>query len=260
MNWALIAGGSRGIGLSIAKALARRNYNLLLVARSEEILLNVKKELENQFQVQIEIFSCDLSVSGSAKLVLGYCAGKGMAINILCNNVGMGGVKDFPDLSTDDLSNMIRLNIESAIVLSSLFIPSLKKTAPSYILNVSSLAGFSPIPIKSVYSSSKSALISFSYSLKYILKTYHISVSCLCPGPVFTKISIKEETIKQMGWVGRRLLVKSDEVGEYAVRQMLHHKMIIVPGKLATIFSYILKVLPQQLVARIIYNKHTKRN
>ena len=63
-----------------------------------------------------------------------------------------------------------------------------------------------------------------------------------------------------MGWLGRQLLVKSDEVGEYAVRQMLQHKMIIVPGKLATILSYILKVLPPQFIARLIYTKHIKRN
>lgn len=258
MSWALIAGGSKGIGLSIARALARRNYNLLLIARDGNILSEVKYEIENTFNIKVEILACDLSLTGSSNLIFNWCADKTADLNILCNAAGMGGAIDFPELSTENLRTMIRMNIESAVVLSALFIPLLKKSAPAYILNVSSIAGFSSLPIKSVYSSSKSALISFSYSLKYILQPEQISVSCLCPGPVFTKPSIKEETIGQLGWIGKQLAVDSEEVGDYGVRQMLKRKMIIVPGRLARLISYILRILPSTFVAHLIYSRQIK--
>jgi short-subunit dehydrogenase len=253
MSWALITGGSKGIGYSIAEALAKRNYNLLLVARNQEELTKAKNQLENRFKIKIEILSCDLSLSESAKIIFDWCSDKNLEIKILCNAAGMGGSKDFPELPLSDLRAMIRLNVESAVALSFMFIPLLKQTTPSYILNIGSMAGFAPLPIKNVYASTKSALHSFSYSLKYLLKENNISVSCVCPGPVFTKSSIEKETIKQLGWIGKRIAVKSAKVGEYAVQGMLKRKMIIVPGKLATLFSYLLRILPHRFMAYISY-------
>jgi hypothetical protein len=115
------------------------------------------------------------------------------------------------------------------------------------------MAGFAPFPIKSIYSATKAALISFSYSLKNILRTEQISVSCLCPGPVFTRPAIEEETIRQMGAFGRHMAMDPAEVGEQAVRQMLGGKLIIIPGKLAGISSFLLRILPRRLMARILY-------
>jgi uncharacterized protein len=259
MTWALIAGGSKGIGLSIAKALARRNYNLILVARDADILLDVQRQIENIFDIEVDILACDLSLPSSAELIFTWCSDNRRDIDILCNSAGMGGTKDLPYLSIDELRKMVTLNFESAVVLSSLFVPLMKSSSPSYILNVSSMAGFSAISIKSIYSATKSALISFSYSLKYILKPFNISVSCLCPGPVFTKPAIKEETIRQMGWIGRQMVMESDVVGELAVKQMFEQKMIIIPGKMAKLLCYVLRILPMSFVARIIYAKRVRQ-
>ena len=153
----------------------------------------------------------------------------------------------------NDLMAIIPLNLELAVALCFMFIPLLKQTAPSYILNIGSMAGFSPIPIKNLYASTKSALHSFSYSLKYLLKENNISVSCLCPGPVFTKSSIEKETLKQLGSLGKRMTVESAWVGEYAVQGMLKRKMIIVPGKLTSLISLLLRILPHRLIAYISY-------
>lgn len=154
----------------------------------------------------------------------------------------------------NDVSTLLSTNLESTITLSTILIPNLKANAPSYILNVGSLAGFAPVLIKSVYASAKSAVHSFSYSLRYILKPDKISVSCLCPGPVFTKPSIANETMKQMGWLGKHMAMDAGLVGELAVRGMLRKKMIVVPGKLATLISYVLRILPDQFIAYLIYS------
>ncbi len=253
MSWALVAGGSKGIGFSIAEALARRKYNLLLVARNQDDLSHAKNLLEKNFQIKVETLSCDLSHAESTAKIRAWYNDKGFKINVLCNVAGSGGSGDFPELPVNDVGRLISTNLESTITLSSILIPHLKANAPSYILNVGSLAGFAPILVKSVYASAKSAVHSFSYSLRYILKPYKISVSCLCPGPVFTKPSIANETMEQMGWLGKHMAAEPGLVGEIAVRGMLRRKMIIVPGKLATLISYVLRILPDQFIAYLIY-------
>ncbi|HSZ33818.1 MAG TPA: SDR family NAD(P)-dependent oxidoreductase [Puia sp.] len=259
MSWALIAGGSKGIGFSIAEALAKRKYNLVLVSRNMAELQSAKNTLENRFNIKAEIFECDLSSDKSAELIFVWCSTKNLEVNILCNAAGLGGSKDFLDLPIEDLRRMIRTNLESPTALILSFIPILKKNAPSYILNVGSLAGFSPIPSKSVYSSTKSAILFFSFSLRQLLKSDDISVSCLCPGPVFTKPSIEKETINQLGRAGKKMAVKVSVVGELAVQGMLDHKMIIVPGKFSSLISYLLRIVPNRLLSHIFYS-HQKKN
>jgi short-subunit dehydrogenase len=254
MSWALVAGGSKGIGFSIAEALAKRRYNLLLVARNHDDLILAKKILEKSYPVEVETLTCDVSRTESTIKIQDWCNDKRFNINILCNVAGSGGSADFPESSLNEVRTLISTNLESTITLSSILIPHLKANAPSYILNVGSLAGFAPVLIKSVYASAKSAVHSFSYSLRYILKPDKISVSCLCPGPVFTKPSIANETMKQMGWLGKHMAMDAGPVGELAVRALLRKKMIIVPGKLATLISYVLRILPDQFISYLIYS------
>jgi short-subunit dehydrogenase len=254
MNWALIAGGSKGLGFSIAKAIAKRKYNLLLIARHQNELVSAKDHLTSHYNIQVEILACDLSLPESAGAIYDFCVNRNLYINILCNAAGLGGSKDFQDLPLDKLRTMIRINVESAIALSFVFIPLLTQSAPSYILNIGSMAGFAPIPIKGVYASSKSALHFFSYSLRKLIKETNISVTCACPGPIFTKPSIEEETINQLGWFGKKMAIKPDDAGETIVRGMLKGKMIIVPGKLARLVSYLLRIFPNGLITSILYS------
>jgi len=253
MKWALIAGGSKGLGFSIAQALAKRKNNLLLIARNEQDLLTSKEQLQSQYNIQVSILACDLSLPESAALIADHCTAGSLEINILCNAAGLGGAKDFPHLSFNELRTMISTNLESAVSLCFLLEPLLKQSAPSYILNIGSMAGFAPIPVKAVYASTKSALLFFSYSLRNLLKPAHISVTCACPGPIFTKPSIEEETVHQLGWFGKKMALKPDDAGELIVRAMLNGKMIVVPGKLAKIVSFFLRIFPNGFVARLQY-------
>jgi len=139
------------------------------------------------------------------------------------------------------------------MALTLVLLPLLEKNSPSHILNVASMAGFAPIPIKNLYAATKSALISFSYSLHYQLKDKHISVSCLTPGPVFTKPSIEASTKKELGWFGVQMAVPVKKVGEVAVRKTLKGRMIIVPGTLSRICSGIIRFLPRRWVAYFYY-------
>jgi short-subunit dehydrogenase len=249
--YALVAGGSKGIGYGIAEALAKRRYNLILIARHWDSLAAAKTKLEATYHVRVDLLAYDLEHEESATEIAKWCTEKNIALKVLCNVAGFGGSKDYLSLPIDSLRYMVRLNVESAMALSLSLLPLLEKNAPSYILNVASMAGFAPIPTKNMYSATKSAVIFFSYALHYQLKDKNISVSCLAPGPVYTKPEIVNETRKQLGWFGDRMALSPKKVGEVAVRETLDGRMIIVPGALAKFMSIILRILPRGVVTGI---------
>jgi uncharacterized protein len=251
MPYALIAGGSKGIGYAIAEALAKRAYDLILVGRDITVLETAKKELNEKYNINIEILEADLSKTETAEKIFNSCVDKKWPVNFLCNVAGLGGNKDFLKLPLEDLRYMVDINLMADISMCLKMLPILKTNAPSYILNVSSMAGFAPIPEKNVYAATKSAVIFFSYSLRQQLKNDNIIVSCLCPGPVFTKPEIVKTTIEKLGWFGKQMAVKPEIVGEIAVKNTLAGKMIIVPGKLAKLMSVLLRVLPKKLLTFI---------
>lgn len=246
--YALVAGGSKGIGYSISEALARRGFNLILIARHRDSLISAKNKLESAYQVHVEILVHDLSNEESAVAIAKWCTAKNIHLKMLCNVAGYGGTRDYLSLSLDTLRYMVRLNIESTMALTLTLLPLLEMNAPSYILNVASMAGFAPIPAKNLYSATKSAVIFFSYALRNQLKKKNISVSCLTPGPVFTKPSIEKDTKAKLGWLGMKMAVSPDRVGEIAVRETFNRKLIIVPGNLAKIATSVIRFLPRRWV------------
>jgi uncharacterized protein len=251
--YALVAGGSKGIGYAIAEALAKRHYNLVLIARHADSLLAAKQRLEAAYHINVEILMKDLSHERSITEIASWCTEKNLKLKVLCNVAGFGGARDYLSLPMDSVRYMVRLNVEFPMALTQALIPLLEKNSPSHILNVGSMAGFAPIPVKNGYAATKSALIFFSYALRYQLKEKNISVSCLCPGPVFTKSSIKEDTKARLGWFGMQMAVPVDKVGEVAVRKTLKGRMMIIPGTLPKVTSVLIRFLPRRWVASIYH-------
>lgn len=256
--YALVAGGSKGIGYAIAEALAKRGFNLVLIARHEDPLQEAKGKLESTYGIHVEILMHDLSQEKSAALISDWCIERHLKLKMLCNVAGLGGVNDYLSLPLDTLRYMVNLNVESCMSLTLLLLPLLEENAPSYVLNVASMAGLAPIPSKNMYSATKSAVVFFSYSLRYQLEEKGISVSVLAPGPVFTKPSIKKDTKEKLGWLGMQMAVKPEKVGEIAVRKTLDGKLLIVPGVLPKIFSVLIQIMPRRMVTAI-YNRQEKR-
>ena len=252
--YALVAGGSKGIGYGIAEALAKRGYNLILIARHLDTLDVAKHKLENTYHVTVHVLVYDLADDNAATAIAKWCTDRDIHLKMLCNVAGLGGTNDYLKLPLDSLRYMVRLNVESCMALSLTLLPLLEKNAPSYILNVASMAGMAPIPSKNMYSATKSAILFFSYSLRYQLKKQHISVSCLCPGPVYTKPEIIADTKKRLGWFGNKMALLPHRVGEVAVKKTLKKHMIIVPGTLAKIMSGVIRVVPKRWTTAI-YSK-----
>jgi short-subunit dehydrogenase len=249
--YALVAGGSKGIGYAIAEALAKRQYNLILIARHQDALTTAKNKLEEKYGIHVETLVYDLSEEKSATEIAAWCTARDIKLKVLCNVAGLGGTKDYLSLPLDTLRYMVNLNVESCMAMSLLLLPLLEENAPSYILNVSSMAGLAPIASKNMYSATKSAVLFFTYSLRHQLKKKNISVSCLAPGPVFTKPEIEKDTNEKLGWLGRQMAIPPARVGEIAIKKTLKKKALIVPGGMSKFMSGVIRFLPTRWVAGI---------
>ena len=161
MSYAIVAGGSKGIGYGIAEALAKRHFDLIIIGRHKDILQAAKQNLESLYAIHVEALEYDLSRKEAAREIADWCNERNIPLKMLCNVAGLGGEDDYLSLSLDKLRYMIRLNVESDMALCLTLLPLLEKNSPSFILNVGSMAGFAPIPAKNLYSATKSATIFF---------------------------------------------------------------------------------------------------
>lgn len=247
-----MAGGSRGIGYALAEALAKRGWDLVLVARGIEDLQKAKGKLEAAYRIHVDILPKDMSKDEAATEIAAFCSERKLPVKMLCNIAGFGGARDYLQLPADTVRYMTRLNFESFVMLTQAMLPQLEQHAPSYILNVASMAGFAPMPAKNIYSATKSAVVFFSYNLRYQLKDKNISVSCLAPGPVYTKPEVINTTRKMLGkTIGDWIEVPPEHVGEVTIKRTLKGRMLIVPGTVANLSSHVIRALPRRWMAAI---------
>ena len=183
---ALITGASSGIGYSMAKYLASKNIDLILVARRKNRLLELKKEFKN---IDIEIIPLDLSIEDNLELLVNSTIDKD--IDILINNAGFGlfGTFDSTDLETE--MKLIDENIRAVHYLTKSFLKKFIKEDKGYILNVASSAGFMAGPKLSTYYATKNYCLRLSEAIYQELKEKksNVHISVLCPGPVDTEFN-----------------------------------------------------------------------
>jgi hypothetical protein len=183
MKTALITGASFGIGAAFARELAARKTDVVLVARSEDKLQQIAKELQEQFQVQVEVIVQDLTTPGATQSIYDTVTKKGLTIDLLINNAGFGDYGAFVERKLQRQTEMIQLNITVLVELSYLFLSGMKQRGSGGIINVASIAGFQPLPYLSVYAATKAFVLSFSEALWAENKDAGVRILALCPGP-----------------------------------------------------------------------------
>lgn len=244
---ALITGASSGMGRDMAKILSQKGYDLILVARDEKKLEEVKKQLKTETKIVV----MDVSKEENCKKI--YEENKD--IDILINNAGFGDCGHFEETSLDKDIQMIHTNIIAYHILTKLYLKEMIKKDSGKILNVASIAGFMPGPLMTTYYSTKNYVVRFSESIREELrrKKSKVQISILCPGPVdtnFNKVADVEFALKGLS---------SEYVAKYAINKFFKGKFYIVPGwkiKLARIGA---KLAPASFVAKISYNMQKRK-
>jgi uncharacterized protein len=227
-KYTLITGASAGIGKAMAEECAKRGRHLLLVALQNSSLVETASELQQKYHVDVKALELNLIAPNGIQYLYDWCHEQQLKIDVLINNAGIGDHSCFQESELSDYQHMIQLNIETVVALTHLFVPKLRENPTSYILNVGSFASLMPLPYKSVYSASKSFVLTFSRSLQMELKPFHVYVSCLCPGPTSTKSMHKRnQNIKK----GNTLLIKTpEEVARIAIEGLFNKQGLIIPG------------------------------
>ena len=247
---ALITGASSGIGLDMARYLATKKWELILVARNKEKL----EEIQEKLPTKVTIIVADLSQEQKVKEL--YALAKKENIDMLINNAGLG---DFGPLSETDLNKdleLINTNIKAVHILTKSFVKDMeKRDSDTYILNVASSAAFQPGPLMSTYYATKSYVYQLTEALYYEekKKKTKVHISVLCPGPVetnFNNVAKVKFSVKPL---------KSAFVARYAIDKTLENKMLIITGfrmKCAKFFS---RFVSDKFLLRIIYRIQKKK-
>lgn len=242
---ALITGASSGIGRDMAKELAEKEYDLILVARDAEKLQEVKKQLNTN----VTVISTDLSNSENCKNVYNQVKEKFDSIDLLINNAGFGEFGFLTETNLDKEINLINTNITAVHILTKLFLKDMKDKNQGHILNVASIAGFLPGPLMAAYYSSKSYVLRLSQSIREELKKQksNVKISVLCPGPVNTNFN----NVAGVKFALHSL--SSEYVAKYAINKTLKNKFLIIPGITIKLTAFASKIIPSIILSKFVY-------
>ncbi|MDB5229180.1 MAG: family oxidoreductase [Bacteroidota bacterium] len=244
-EYAIVTGASSGMGLEFAKLLAKRGYNLVLVARRTDRLERLKKEILESHQTDIHVLSLDLVEMDSTDKLLAFVQVNKLNVTILINNAGFGTSGDFLSLPIEKTMEMLQLNIGTLTKLTYLFGNEMKKNKLGYILQVSSVGAFQPSPYFAAYSATKAYVMLFSEALDFELKGSNVSVTTLYPGATKTEFFEVSET--KVNKLVARTLMTADEVADIALNAMFKRKRSIVPGIINKLSVFFAQMSPRKM-------------
>lgn len=250
MSYALITGASKGIGRAIAIELAKSNYDLLLTARSADLLSSVADEIKKIYTIQVHVIALDLSEGNAPKKLYDWCVENRYPVSILVNNAGYGISGLFVESTLEKNINLIQLNITALTQLCQLFLPILKQQPAAHILNIASTASYQAIPHLSVYAASKSYVQSFSRGIAEELLKTTVSVTCISPGPTDTDWATTASVPPKALKLATKLNMTPERVANIAVKAMLARKTEVIPGFINNVGAFMAWLLPKKLVER----------
>ena len=237
-EYAVITGASQGLGREFCIELAKRKSNLILISLPDQNLKQFSEEISVKYDVKTNYFETDLSIDSNV-IELSNWLNENYPINILINNAGIGGTREFDKVDVSYINKIIQVNIKATSVLTHQLLPNLKKQSHAYILNVSSMAAHTPIGYKTVYPASKSFIHSFSLGLAEELKDTSVSVSVVNPGAMKTNLDVISRTEKQ-GFLGNLTLLEPQKVARYSIHKLLQKKTLIIVNPLMWLLTILL--------------------
>lgn len=246
---ALITGASSGIGAEFAEALAAQGLDLVLVARSEDKLRALAKQLAEVHARRVEVVTADLAVAGSAEKVHAAVRALGMDVDLLINNAGFGTVGSFHKLEAGRERQEILLNAAAVVDMAHAFLPAMLESGRGAIVNVASMAAFQPIPYMSVYAGTKAFVLSFSQGLRGEVRGKGVEVLAVCPGPVDTPFFEATGAEGLRGTIPKASMVTAEQVVRESLRALRAGRSFVVPGVAFKLAALGTKFMPRDLLA-----------
>ena len=249
MKFTLITGASSGIGEAFAKRLAAEKHNLILVARSEEKLRELSDQLSKQHGVTCNYVAIDLTEAGAHENLLDDSRTNDWEVDWLINNAGFGSAGDFATLDIERELQMIDLNISALVALTHHFLQDMRTRRRGTIINVSSAAGFQPIPFMATYAATKAFVSSFSEAIAEENRPFGIHVLALCPGSTKTNFFEASKIERPIQVKGQQTV---EDVVDTAMNAIAKNKTKVVSGWVNFLGSVAGTIVPNSISSRLM--------
>jgi len=244
---ALITGASAGIGAAFARYLAKEGYELLLVARRIDRLQELAAELSQLHNVQCDVYAADLNDPSAPESIMAYAESKGIKIDVLINNAGLSGKTAFANTPWVRLAAEIQLMVTAVTELCHRVLPGMQARGWGRIINLSSLAAFSPPGASLLYTGIKSYVLNISQSLDMELKPQGIHVTALCPGFTHSEFHDAMGTRDAANKLPGILWQTAEDVVQEGWAAVMAGKPVCVPGKVNKLIAGSVRPLPISL-------------
>lgn len=257
---ALITGAASGIGYEFAKIAMREGYELALVDINEQGLSEKAEALKAAGAYQVECLAINLAKEGAATEIVAWLEEKDLEISLLFNNAGFGNFGYFKETSWEKDEAMLKVHMVTASHLIKLLLPGMLDRKRGKILNNASVAAFVPGPLMSTYHASKAYLLSFTQALANELKGTGVTATVLCPGMTktgFAKANGNDDPNIKFN------IASAEGVAQYAYDQMIHGKVVAIPGFFNKLSAFLPRFLTRNRVTNMVGNiqrkNHAKR-
>ncbi|WP_338693522.1 SDR family oxidoreductase [Bradyrhizobium sp. 26S5] len=224
---ALVTGASSGIGAIYADRLARRGYDLILVARNRERLDGLARRLSAETGRSIEIVAADLAKRGDVARIESILRDNA-GISVLVNNAGVGATAPLLASDVDKMSDMIALNVDALMRLTYAAVPGLVARGGGTIVNIASVVGVAPEMLNGVYGGSKAFVLALTQSLQHELKDKNIRVQAVLPGATATEFwGLAGTPVEHLP---SQIVMKAEDMVDAALAGLDQGEVITVPS------------------------------
>ena len=252
----IVTGASSGIGLEIARQLAKKGYGLTLTARREDRLTTLAEELRAT-GIRVEVVAADLSVAEERARLVDEVGARGLAVDVLVNNAGLSTSGPAYRTDRDRELLMIRTNVEAVIDLCTLVLPGMVERGQGGVLNVASTAAFQPVPGQAGYGGTKAFVLSYGHAIRAELRGKGVIVTTLCPGPVQTGFGEAAGITDEEAQVLPKIMwLTADEVAKQGVEGLMHNKAVVVPGAANRLMTGAAWLTPRSVLVPILARQH----
>jgi uncharacterized protein len=249
-SFALITGASQGLGRVFARALAARGQNVILVTRSRGKLENLANELRRSRLILAEVFEFDLTSPWAGQRLAQQLRDRNVKVNLLINNAGFGVRGEFRNLTLQRQMEMLYLNNDAAVRLAYSLLRSLMEHPSAGIINVSSAAGFQPVPYASLYAATKSFLTNFSLGLQQELRSSGVRVVTRCPGRILADGHSGEAKNgnRRFGFIYQ----SPEKVVKDALESLANDGGLVIPGFVNKLSIFAQRLIPRRAVPALV--------
>jgi short-subunit dehydrogenase len=227
---AIVTGASSGIGIELARGLAKRGHHVALVARRRDRLEKLAEELRSKHSVRAEVLEADLVDDGRRDRLAAQVADLGLTVEVLCNNAGYGTYGDFVELDREREIAMTRANCEAVVDLAGRWLPSMVERGRGAVLNTASTAGFQPLPGNATYAATKAYVLSWTEAVHTEVAGKGVTVTALCPGPVKTEFQDVADAHDFASKLPKPMWVSAEKVAEAGLRGLERGSRVVTPG------------------------------